>query len=342
MIRFVFAVAALVIGFGAAAEAQTRDIYTVRDIEVEERADTVIAAQQQAFASARIQGAYQLIDRLTLPEDRSGKLEPGAIDAALADRLAAAVDVEEEERGGGRYVGRLAVVYNPANIRSFLEERAIPYVDQPAPKAVVFPVSDRFAPSVWADVWPDESQGRLATFETSRSSLATPASDWTELGEDVRSANARRAIKANLTGSPGSFRVELSSLTAAGESPLGSTPPVATLEEAADAAARTLDEVWKEQSIVRSTERTPARSTVLFTSLVEWNSLRSALARSPLVSDFAIEGLARGGAVVKFVYAGDEQRLMSNLRERGVLLQASQSGWVMQSATSRLSDLSVE
>ncbi len=342
MIRFVFALAALVIGTAGLAQAQTRDIYTVRGIEVEETADTVIAAQQQAFASARIKGAYELINRLTLPEDRQGKLMSGSIDPSLANRLAAAVDVEEETRGGGRYVGKLAIVYNPSMMRQFFEDRAIPYVDQPAPKAVLFPVSDRFAPSVWADVWPEQSQGRLASFETSLSPMATPESGWAELQSDVQAAGARRGIKAVLRGSPGAFRVDLMSVTPAGETQLGSTGSVATLEEAVEAAAQTMDHVWKQQSVIRSDKRTPARSSVLFTSLSEWNSMRTALSRSPLVSDFAIEGLSRKGAVVKFVYAGEAERLASNLRERGIALEENETGWIMRSTQANFETLPKE
>ncbi|RIJ15625.1 hypothetical protein D1227_19230 [Henriciella mobilis] len=342
MIRFVIVAAAIWLGFAAQAVGQTRDIYTIRDITVEEEADSVIEAQQQAFMSARIEGAYQIIDRLTLPEDRAGKLEPGAITPEVASQLAAAVDVEQETRGGNRYVGKLAVVYNPVNVRDFLKARGIPYIDQPAPKAVVFPVSDRFPASVWAEAWPDQSVGQLAPYAVSRSPLASAFSGWPELEADVQAADARRAIKAVLDGSRGAFRVDLYSVTAAGETRLGSTGSMPTLEAAVDAASGVLDYVWKSQSIIRTQERTPARSTVFFTSLVEWNSLRSAMARSPLVEDFVIEGLSRTGAVVAFVHAGDTNRLISNLRERGIMLDPDPSGWVMTTAVSRGADLGVE
>ncbi len=334
VIRLVLLAIAMTVSSAGVAAAQTRDTYTVRDISVDERAATVMEAQQKAFASARLAGAYRLIDRLTLAEDRSGKLSPGAIDSALAERMAAAVDVEEETRGGGRYVGKLAVVYNPANIRSFLDERDIPYVDRLAPLSVIFPVSDRYESASWAAIWPDRSLGRLAPYVTSRTNAVSADSDWFAMEREVNAAGARRAIKAMLSGSQGAFRVSLGSITAAGETPLGSTRSAATPEEAVELASQALDDSWKEQSIIRSDVRTPARSTVFFTSLIEWNSLRSALARSPLVSDFAIEGLSKEGAVVKFAFAGEEQRLISNLRERGVTLEPDELGWVMTSAVS--------
>ena len=47
---------------------------------------------------------------------------------------AVAVDVEEEERGGGKYVGKLAVVYNPNMVRENVErlERCLVKADRQA------------------------------------------------------------------------------------------------------------------------------------------------------------------------------------------------------------------
>ncbi|WP_084418580.1 hypothetical protein [Henriciella litoralis] len=332
MIRHILLTLGVLVMSSGIASAQLREIYTIQEIEVEESASSVIQAQQQAFTSARIKGAYELFERLTLPQDLSGKISPGSISAATANRLAAAVDVEEEERGGGRYVGKLAIVYNPATVRAYLEERSIPYIDRTAPKSVVFPVTSQGGAYAWNSAWPDKSFGRLAPFVTSRGTRVTASSGWADMGGDVNAAGARRGIKAELLGDAGNYRVRLSSTTAAGETGLGTTGSAATMEEAADLAATLLDRVWKEQSIVRSGERTEASSTVLFTSLVEWNSLRNALARSPIVFNFSIDGLSKRGAVVHFAYAGDEQRLISNLRERGVTLETDDMGWVMTSA----------
>ena len=77
------------------AMAQSRDVYTISGIEVDERAATVAEAQQKAFAAAKIIGAQRLIERFTLPEDRLAATDL-IIDQDLADRIAAAVDVEQE------------------------------------------------------------------------------------------------------------------------------------------------------------------------------------------------------------------------------------------------------
>jgi hypothetical protein len=145
-------------------------------------------------------------------------------------------------------------------------------------------------------------------------------------------------VKAELLGGSGAYRVRLTSLTGAGETEIGTTAQASTLKGAADLAAGLLDEVWKQQSIIRSGERSLAEATVLFTSLAEWNSLRRTLSRSPLVFDFEIEGLSCQGAMVNFAYAGDRNRLVANLRERGVTIDTDEAGWIMTSAITQASD----
>ena len=75
-------------------------------------------------------------------------------------------------------------------------------------------------------------------------------------------------------------------------------------------------------------------ATVLLTSLAEWNTLRGALARSPLVADFRTMAVAREGAVVTFSYAGDEKRLRNDLIQRGVTLAREQDELTLRSAVS--------
>ena len=53
------------------AHGQSREVYTIHGIAVDERAPTVAEAQQKAFARAKLVGARLLIERFTLPEDRA-------------------------------------------------------------------------------------------------------------------------------------------------------------------------------------------------------------------------------------------------------------------------------
>ncbi len=334
MIREAFVAAVLAIAMAATASADTRDVYTIRDIAVDEQAGSVIEARERAMVAARIAAARSLINRITLSSDRSAA-GGVPVDAALASRLAAAVDVQEETAGAGRYRGKLAVILNPQAVRAHLDSLSVPYIDAQAPLALMVPVA---APggndAAWRAALGARNDNALVPYITAGASGYSAFSDWSQLTTEALSVGARRGILAELQGREGAWRVILSTVTASGNDPVGATPPAATLSDAANAVSRLLDESWKEASIVRDGERTQVAANVLYTSLAEWNTLRAALVRSPLVSEFRTRSVSRLGAQVSFAFAGDASRLDSDLRQRGVAFSRQGSELVLRSAVS--------
>lgn len=332
MIRLILALVALVLASFLPAAADTRAVYTITGIPVDETAPSVIEAQQLALADARRQGVEALIEKITLPEDRASA---GGIIITdeVASRLTAAVDVEEETRGGGRYLGVLSVVVNPRLTRAFLEENEVPYLDRQAPLALIVPIGNGRGDMAWAAAWPDRDDGALAPYVTSDVAVLVPNADWVDLADEIGARGASRGVLAQLRGGVGAYSVDLTLVTPAGRTPLGVTAPAPTLDAAIEAASLQLSEAWKRDSMVRTTTRSVVTASVLYTSIAEWNTLRSALARSPLVSQFQTEAIARDGAMVRFAFAGEPERLARDLRQRGVELDVDASGWwVMTSA----------
>ena len=336
MIRMLLAsvFAALVVSFSAAAD--TQDVYTIPNLEVDETAASLIQAREQAMAAARLAGARVLIDKITLAEDR---IAAGGVpvDYAMANRLSAAVDVQEETAGAGRYKGVLQVVYNPRMVRAHLDSLKVPYIDTQAPLSLMVPLAPSVeAEEAWREALGTGNAGALAPYVTANLPGYSRFSDWNALSPEAGSLRARRAVIAELMGNEGAWRVSVSIVTAAGTETVGITLPAPTLEEAATAATRLLEENWKRASIIRDGGvRTQAKATVRYTSLAEWNTLRGALARSPLVSDFRTTAVARDGALVTFSFVGDPPRLQNDLLQRGVALSDEpEAGWVLRSAVS--------
>ncbi len=331
MIRIILASIFAVMAAGLGA-ADTRDVYTVSDIEVDEVAASLIEAREKAMAAARTEGARILIDRITLPEDLiAGGGVP--VDYSLAERLSAAVDVQEETAGAGRYRGTLAVVYNPRMVRAHLESLAVPYVDTQAPVSLLVPLaSNNVLEYAWRETLGTGRQQTLAPYVTANGAGYTQFSDWMELSPEATALGARRGVLAELSGGENAWQVTVSVVTAAGTETLGTTSYAPTMEEAVDGMLKLLEESWKRSSVIRSGVRTPAKASVRYTSLAEWNTLRGALARSPLISDLKIDAIARDGALVNFAYAGDPPRLQNDLLQRGVALSQDDTGWVLRSA----------
>lgn len=334
MIRWILAAAFLIFGTTQLALADTRDVYTIRDIEVDQQAATVLEAREAAMASARVSAARTLINKITLASDRN--IAGGIpVDGALAARLTAAVDVQEETAGAGRYRGKLAVVLNPQMVRAHLDALGVPYLDSQAPLALMVPVTTNAGVAdPWRQAFGERNTGALVPYVTATGNFYTAYSAWPEISAEAVPVNARRALIAELQGREGAWRVVVSSVTTAGNEPVGATPPAASLTDAAKAVTTLLGETWKDASIVRDGSRTNVDASVRYTSLAEWNTLRGALARSPLVSDFRTKAVAREGALVSFAYAGDENRLRSDLVQRGVTLSQEEGKLTLRSAVS--------
>lgn len=333
MIRFFMLAMTMAVLALAPAFADTRDVYTIKDIHVDEQANSVIAARQKAMTSARVQGARALIKKITLASDRDAA-GGVPIDVALAARLAAAVDVQQEVAGAGRYRGTLAVVFNPREVRALLDRLGIPYSDRQGPTALMIPIASPSLDYDWRAALGERNQGALSPYVTSIIPASPTGVTWEDVSGEAQSVRAAQAITAELLGREGAWRVRLKSVTASGEASIGTTRSQPTLEAAARAASTYLDNIWKQQSIVRSNTRTLQSATVRFNSLSEWNKLRGALARSPMVSEFKTEAIARDGAIVQFAFAGDRAGLSRDLRQRGVALDDDPTGWVLHSAVS--------
>jgi hypothetical protein len=321
--------AALAIGLALAAAlpaaADTRTVYTVVGIPVDERAATTIAAQENAFAAARLIATRELIDRITLAEDR-GAAGGVPVDLELANRLSAAVDIVEESRGGGRYRGKLTVVMNPRLVREHLVSLGVPYIDEQAPSAVILLAPE----SAFAAAQTGDNPGGLAPYRLVVNAIANDANaDFWALAQG---SGAQRLLVAREIRESGQLRVALSLATPNGLEPFATTNLVASADGLGGAVAQALDETWKRQAIVRAGERTNVQAVVRYTSLTEWVTLREALSRSPVVSEFRTLAVARDGALVRFAYAGSVERLNSDLVQRGVALNPDAGGWELRSA----------
>ena len=226
------------------------------------------------------------------------------------------------------------MVYNPSQVRAVLNEVGMPFSDSMGPKAVLFTTSSNGMDLAWNLAWEESPKESLVPLQISRASGFRTDTDWAVLRDEIALYGTQRAIFANLRGGQGGYLVDLTSVTASGPRTIGTTRRAPTLEGAIGAVADLLNEDWKRTSIVRDTSRTLIEATVRYTSLTEWNTLRGALVRSPLVSNFQTRAISTDGAFIAFAFAGDGQRLTSDLRDRGIVINAEPIGWVMTSAIS--------
>src|SRR5262245_43323379 len=125
----------------ALSQAAFADPYKVKDLVLDKTAATAAEARKLGSDEAKLVAAQRLIERLTLPEDRSQARE--AIDVnVVATRLALNQETQEQiktfqSQGAIRVTGVIAQNFSAKDVRSYLDTSGVPYVDTQAAKALL-------------------------------------------------------------------------------------------------------------------------------------------------------------------------------------------------------------
>jgi len=101
-----------------ALPASAQDVFTVSGVSVDERAGTTSEAQAAAFRSGQNAAARELLERLTLPEDR---IDAGlmALPSDAVQEMIAGLQVFDERRSSNRYIATMAASHFGVVLRGF-------------------------------------------------------------------------------------------------------------------------------------------------------------------------------------------------------------------------------
>jgi hypothetical protein len=339
----VFAVFAALCAFMAApASAQGNTAYAVSGVYVDETAANGAAAQQAAFASAERIGFERLARRLTV-----GDSPVPTPDQATLDRMTLSTDIEEEHRSGTRYIGRLTVRFDAAQVRQILQAQNLSVVDARTAPTLVVPVAvdgtSDDAVAAWRDVWTNGGfQQELAPLTAAPDTLQG-APDWQNAAPFAQSAAAASALYATLRVQGSTASAALVQVSASGNQDRGtvsaqingSDPAAlrAALASLAQQASDIVQNEWKSHaSSAGGATQTRVSASALYSDEHQWQTIKDALgaASATLISQIRIEAVGRDGALVSFQFVGDRAQLATELARRGVLLQDTQMGPVLR------------
>lgn len=325
---------AVLLGLGAAAHA---DPFRVKDITVDVTAANTNESVRQGVAEARVKGAQRLIERLTLPEDRQAASQP--LSASDVARLNKSYDTGADEKrvvtaSGARYIATLAVNFDAPAVRSYLEQRNIPYVDSQADKALIVPAAGAGVDaSAWSAAWAGRSDDTLLTPYVASSQSWSGKPVWATVQGEVSQQGLTRAVVAEAYSQGGQIYVRLSDIKATqAETAIGVSGPSPSLAAAVTSAVAELEAAYKKASIVRTTGSTSMSLVASFTDITQWVRIRRSLESSRLVSGLSIESISPTGADLTFVFAGRPDQLAADLRSRGVNLRGADNGWLIEAA----------
>jgi len=335
--------AAFVCAFAPApASAQARDsVYTVSGVRVDATADNATAARDQAFAAGHRLGFERLVQRITLPEElaRQGMPRP---DQAVVERLVSSFDVADERRSGTRYLGRLTLRFNPANVQGFLRQAGFSVVDQRASPTLIVPLVTDVTPEAldaWRTAWERGGyESELAPlFVAPRELVGAP--DWAAAARYAQQVGAARAIYLDMRMAGDQARASAIEVGADGSrrdrgtvQTRASGDLAATMETLANQVSDRVQSEWKARVAASAGQRSRVSATVEYGNLTEWLRIKSGLeaAASTVISEIRIEAVARQGALVSFSYVGDRAALADELRRHGIQVEETQSGPVLR------------
>ncbi len=174
------------------APAQTADrLFTVTDIAVDVTADSAVAAQQRAIATAERRAFRQLLEKLA-PADAERLNE--AVDASELPALVRDFSVEDERTGRTSYRAIMTVRFRPAAVTARLAREGVQLGQVEDETLVVLPVFDGpQGPVLWDDPNPWRRAWSTTQVPQGLASLVVPLGD---LG-DIRSVSVEQAVVGN-------------------------------------------------------------------------------------------------------------------------------------------------
>ena len=315
------------------ASAQSREsAYIVSGLEVDARAATAAEAQQTAWAEARLRAAQVIVERMTLAEDRASSGLP-MVTPDIANRLAAAIDVQEERRSADRYIGVLRVVFDPGQVRRFFRDAQTPFTDIVAPLALLSANTSGVSGgdiNLWRASLETAGAEGLTPFVVAER-VYTVEQGWAVASAEGQTKGARRLVTATLSGAPSAYQVTLvETQIGGGVSGTRQLGPYLTVEDAAQGVRAAMEGAWKRASIIRSQATRPLTATAVFNSQADWVRLRSALIQAARVSELRVDVISIDGALVTFSFAGERPDLDADLRRQGVLISDGPAGPVLR------------
>lgn len=335
--------------------AAASDPYRVEMIAVDASAENAVAARAAAIEQGQREGLGVVLSRLTAPGAASSLPDPATVDL---DRAVRSYDVADEQVASNRYVAKINVNYNPAEIRRLLGGRGIAFVQRPPPPVLVVPALDTASGvSLWGDDDPwraawlarsDEGSGHLldlvlplgdvedlaafppqALIDGDAAALAALAARYEASAAYVAKAYVPSGevtdgtpVRIDVFG-PGLGQPLASEVVQAGPGAgaAESLAPVVT------AAVAELEAAWKTQNLGASGRSSKLSMDVPLADLRGWVQIRRELETLPLVRSLRIDSLDRAQASLTIDYLGELQQFESAVAGLGMTLEQENDRW---------------
>lgn len=333
----------------APAVAQTSDLFVVRNVPLDSRADTAQAARASALATGQQKALEILLQRLTLSRDWIALPHPAA---SAVNGMVNAIQINNEKIAAGAYQADLTVEFEPSAVRNLLRRSGIAFSEAQYRPVLLLPVysagglvSYDYGVNPLKDVWAEIARDpglipyRLAGMDNVPQ-VYFPA----DRAMDLDPGEAERM--ASLTGTATVIAIRVDVLSAGEETPrirltlrdysevLGAKGARSemmystngeTLDELIARSARmtatALEDHWKSQTLARFDVRNQLLVDVPLASLTQWRDILTRLNGNILIDDVDIQTLASDRAELLVHVLGPVSQLKLSLAQDNLTLE---------------------
>ncbi len=335
------------------------EVFTIRNVAVDESDVTASAAREIALRSARRMAFSRLGRRIVLPGDLVRL--PLPTDDALAN-LVTDFEVTREKSSGQRYLATLTLRFSPAKLRALLQSANIRHSETGAKPVLVIPVLEGPAGRIlWeTNAWRDGVSATLSQIGASDDRLAplvlplgdfedvsavTPdqalAGDRTRLDILMRRYKTAdiltmHAVQSPVPGSNGgtAFDVSLRRLGVPEQSlqierfEAGPGEPAdAVLKRAAGALVRGMADAWISETALDFALQASLEVVAPLTTLEDWLAMQKRLKDTTMIQQVDLRALSVKGAQVNLHYLGTPEKLAAALSKHGLALTQESGRW---------------
>lgn len=338
--RILFSAIALATAFFAAPAAAQDPLYTVPNVHVDAGGSSSTEAMNAAISQGRARAFQVLFRRLTRQADWNRQ---PPLDAAGLQRIGRGYTIANERRSTTRYVADVTYMFNPNGVGQVLRAANIAFARTAARPILVIPMSPGVGRGPWASALTAPGlQGSTVPFTVSGAETDVELAGLnfeTATYSDVSSVASRykmaevalvQAVYAN-----GKMTVNIRRL-GQGEAPARASidvPMVQTVSttypSAAQAAVRTIEDLWKSRSAVDFSQRGRLTVDVRIASLAQWGELQNQIAAITTVTGTTVTAMTVGYARMNLTYVGGAEQLREAFTSAGLSLTNRGGQWTL-------------
>lgn len=307
-------------------------VYDVSGAEAKAQAADAVIAKEKAIAEARTNALRSILERITRSSDHARLPQ---ITAELADQLVSGLSVEREVTSPTSYDARLTLRFDPSGIQQLLTQAGIRFSDRQAPATLIVPIYKDGDSLAIAEQNPVMQGWRALDLAGGLTPVKLPTGNIAEQGVDLGAvvAGTPDAVSALrhlyevdfvlVNTCEASDTAQALTCTLDGEGPgglvqfseqfAGAGDPDAAAQSQARQMLAKLEDSYKEgapNQLSGNRDGLAVDVYAPFSSVGEWQTLRSRLTTLPGIGDIEVLSLNARGAFLTLYYAGTMEDLV--------------------------------